>query len=527
MRLALLAKALLVGLLILGLSAPAPVAAADPDYALPGRLALPWACGQGHRITWTPADHWAKGKTVGVAFDFSMLEGTPLYAPVGGMAYFLRDERPSESNLGNYVELVADGDWLIRLAHLRDEQSGERRVKAGELLGYSGSSGASAAHLHLELLVREGKTWARPDLARLERLFGLATGDLVEGTILVNDGCPARLVLAGAVQPVQDHLPLGEAVELNVTLRNDGLEPITLNAIQVSLHDPTGKALMTEVQGTWLVEGKAPQSVVVRVQPNLPGTWQVRRVICQAGEVSYAFAAEGSFTADPSALKLVGVSSRPAFDVGERIVLEVWVENSGDSDLMVDDLRIEGLQPDGAPWTASAGGAVVIPRRSLSQFLLQSSTVLTNVGYWKITRVGYEREKQILYFAQVDESFALWGPELRVDRVAIYASQKSLDVFLMVTNIGTRDATLDALEVWGWKPDDEQQFSMKNAILRQLAPGRSALIRLARPLEPEEGLWRLVEAGYWTHGDYYRLALPEQPTVAVALPAPAEARSSP
>jgi hypothetical protein len=114
--------------------------------------------------------------------------------------------------------------------------------------------------------------------------------------------------------------------------------------------------------------------------------------------------------------------------------------------------------------------------------------------------------------------------------VALYASPKSLDVFLLLTNVGTRPAVLDALEAWGWKPDGEQQFTMKNSPLAyaggELLPGRSALIRLARPPEPEEGIYRLVEVGYWARGEYYRLALPEEPAVLVAPAISAEARPS-
>jgi len=534
MRRSSLSLALLVGLLIWVLGAPALAAGPEPDYALPGRFLLPWACGEAHKVTWTPADHWANGKTVGVAFDFSMSEGTPLHAPASGVARFLGDERSSASNLGNFLEIVVEGDWLIRLAHLRDEQSGERPVRAGELLAYSGSSGASAAHLHLELLVRDEKGWGRPDMARLERFFGLPMSDLVEGATLANDGCPARLALAGAVQPTREELPLGEAVELAVPLRNDGLEPLTLSAVQLALQDPIGQEQMAVAQGPWVIEGQALLSIPIGVHPDSPGTWKVQQVTCEVEGASQSFAAEGAFTDDfvpkitvsPSALKLVGITGREGFDVGQRIALEAWVENTSDADLAVDDLHLEGLQPDGAPWRASAGRAALIHRRSVSRFLLYSPTVPTRVGKWQMTRLGYEHEKQILYFARLERSFDVWGPELRVDRVALYASPKGLDTFLLLTNVGTRPAVLDALVAWGWEPDGEQQFSMKNSTLRELLPGRSALIRLTTPLELAEGTYRLAEVGYWTRGEYYRLALPEEPAVLVAPAISAEARSS-
>jgi hypothetical protein len=440
------------------------------------------------------------------------------------MAYFLHDKRPFESNLGNYIEFIVDGDWLIRLAHLRDLVLGQGWVRAGELLGYAGHSGASAAHLHLELFVRSGKKWVRPDIARIEHVFGLALADFVEGADIANDGCPAQLVLASAVQSSTEPIGLGEAAELNLALRNDGLDSVTLDNIQVSLYDPAGNALVAEAQGTWTVEGKAVCPVAVRVQPNMPGTWRIGRVTCQAGETSYALAAEGALTVSPSALRLVGISSQPSFAVGDRLTFEAWIENTGESDLVIDDLHFQGVRPDGVPWGASTGRAGVVPGRGVTRFLLHSSTVPMNVGFWKITRVGYEREKRLLFFGQADESFTVLGPELRIDRVAAYAGRGKLNVFLTITNVGTRVAAPDAIEVWGWKPDGEHPFSMRNDKAPVLAPGKSALVRLGAPLAPDEGLWRLVEAGYWTHGDFYPMELPEQPAVAVDQPTQGEMR---
>lgn len=506
---------LLGGLLIWAFGWPSPVAAGGPDYSLPGRLALPWACDQGYRVTWTPADHWANGKTVGLAFDFSLPEGTPLYAPADGMAYFLRDERSPERGLGHYVDLVVEGEWLVRLAHLRDERSGRQEVRAGELLGYSGSSGASAAHLHLELLVREDKAWVRPDLARLERLFGLPITALVRGGLIVNEDCPARLAVEGAVHPVHDPLPLGETVELELKLRNEGLKAIVLNAVQLALQPPEGEVVVAEIQGEWSIAGKTSQALLIPARPNMPGTWQVRHITCRTKEDSHTLPAEGSFTVEPSPLRLVGIVVRPAFEVGEHLELEVWVEHDGDAELTIDDLYVEGLQPDGLPWTASLGAPAILRQRSLSRFLLQSSTVPTRIGQWRITRVGYRQGKHLLYLARTSESFAVWGPELRVVRTAVYTTPKSLDVFLIVSNVGTRPAILDALEIWISQPGSQEPLSIQNTVLRQLEPGRSALIRLARTLDSAAGSWHVVEAGYWARGIYYRLALPDQAEKAI------------
>ena len=121
-------------LALLSLAVSTPVLAGEPNYAVPGRLALPWPCGEAYEVTWGPEGHWAHGKATGIAFDFSLPSGTPLFAPANGMACSLLDERFLETNLGPRVEIVVSDDWLVRLAHLRDPQSGGREVLRARLI---------------------------------------------------------------------------------------------------------------------------------------------------------------------------------------------------------------------------------------------------------------------------------------------------------------------------------------------------------------------------------------------------------
>jgi hypothetical protein len=51
---------------------------AGPSAATPAGFSLPWACGQGNRLTWGPEDHWAAAKATGLAYDFSLPVGVPL-----------------------------------------------------------------------------------------------------------------------------------------------------------------------------------------------------------------------------------------------------------------------------------------------------------------------------------------------------------------------------------------------------------------------------------------------------------------
>jgi hypothetical protein len=517
-----IARALVILIVLASTAAPAGLVAKDPAYDVPARLALPWACGAGYVVTWEPEGHWAERKATGLAYDFSMPEGTPLYSPGHGHIYYLRDERPFDTNLGNYVEIIIDNDWLVRLAHLRDVQTGEGPVRAGEFIGYSGRSGVPSAHLHMELFVRDGERWVAPSREELDELFRLPVADFVEGAVVTNDGCPAQVVMDGEVRPSASTVPLGEAVELVVPLRNDGLEPITLDTLQVSLSAPEGDPLVAHVEGEWFLDAKGQAEVSLWVRPPRAGEWAVGRITCGAGETAFGLSAAGTLVVEPSALRLVGIRVPPEVSIGERIGLEAWVENSGDDPLHVEGLEVWGLQPDGLPWTAATDSGGAIDPGEVRCFTLEGVTVPERVGAWQITHVGYRDAhvgpaEDALLFAAAGQSFHVVGPELRAESLNTTLEAGILRIALQLVNVGTETAVADRVEVWGWKPDGEEAFTLE-APVEALAPGESVRVRLEAPLGTEEGLWRLVEAGYWRDGTYMRVRLPEQPTVAMVSP---------
>jgi len=526
-------RALIILILLAGAAVPAglydgAIVAEDPAYDVPGRLALPWACGEGYVVTWDPAGHWAAGKATGLAYDFSMPEGTPLYSPGHGYIYYLSDERPFETNLGNYVEIVIEEDWLVRLAHLRDCRSGEGPVRAGEFIGYSGCTGVPLAHLHMELFVRDGSRWVAPSPDQLETLCGLPVADFVEGAVVANDGCPAKLALNGPVLPRAPSARLGETIDLVVPLRNDGLEPISVDVLQVSLTAPDGDPIIARAEGEWFLDAKSETEVTVAVFPPRAGEWRVRRVTCGAGEATFALPGEGTLLVEPSDLRLVGVSVPPEIRTGERILLEAWVENGGDTDLRVNGLAVRGVQPDGLPWLAVATRARTIRAGEARRFELEGVTVPERVGEWRLTAVSYRDEHVAcdgcpLQFAVAERSFDVVGPELRAESLATRLGEGRLSVSLVLQNVGTETAAMDRFEIWGWKPSGEQAFTLE-AHVDPLEAGASSLVWLKTPLDEDEGLWRLVEAGYWVDGTYIRVRLPDQPAMAVtsALPLPPE-----
>ena len=92
------------------------------------------------------------------ALDFEMPEGTPVHAARDGIVIGVKEDATrggasaAFAKDGNFVEVQhTDGTWAV-YAHLKHRgaavQAGQR-VKAGDLLGYSGATGmASGPHLH-------------------------------------------------------------------------------------------------------------------------------------------------------------------------------------------------------------------------------------------------------------------------------------------------------------------------------------------------------------------------------------------
>ncbi len=504
-------------LLIASLVGWLPAQAQGPDYTLPGGFALPWACGQGHRVSWEPEGHWEYGKATGIAYDFLLEEGVPLYAPMNGQAYFLRDERPFETNLGYYIEIMDEtGDWLVRLAHLRDEQQGERAVRAGELIGHSGASGVPSAHLHLELLMREGERWVRPDQAQLTRLFGLSPAELALGAYITNLGCPAQLTLSGEITPLQAEIALGEGVELLAPIYNEGLEPLRFDLLQIALYSTEGDALLAETQGDWSVDGKAQVEITVPVHPPSAGLWYVGRLTYRTEQGIMGTPARGQVEVTPSPLRHVGLGmSRGALSVGDLLRLYIWVENQGVEEMRLDALFIDGLRPDGVHWRAAYDEPLTLAPGEVQRVLVETDARLHQAGAWTLQRAGYRLEGREHLFAQLRRELVVNGPQLVVERIELFRSLEKAHVFVQVRNVGTALAEPEAIEIWGWKPGGES-FAERLHPVAPLDVGQAALLQLDIPIGSDQGLWKLVEAGYCQQGAYYRMALPMQPAVNVS-----------
>jgi hypothetical protein len=511
-----LARLATICLLLWGLTPGVCARAEEPDFGILERISLPWACGEGHRVTWNPESHWSQGNSRGLAFDLSMVEGTSILAPADGVATFKLDDTPFTPNLGNYVDLVIEGGWRLRFAHLRDAQEGERPVRAGEVLGYSGITGAEAAHLHMELFGPGKTSWPADDLQKITYLFGLPIEAWTEQAVIANKDCPANIILAGQVRVIQPHVGLGQPVDLVIPLRNIGSHETTLRTVQVVVSDGEGAALSFEAQGAWPTGVQEGKEVTVRAWPNVAGTWEVSRVTCIGDGVSTSVPTSASWVVDPSPLRLVGVRVPSALMVGERVALEAWVENTSADELWVDDIYVEGTRPDDFNWMASSGQGQSIPAGQVVRLALQSSTFPQHVGSWEMGRIAFGQGDHLFSFAEVQESFVVLGPQLVVDDIVASAGEEMLNIFLLLRNQGTEVAAPESIEVWGWQPEGEQAFSVSTDQPLTLDPGEAALIRLDVPLEHRAGSWRLVEAGYWSQSTWLRMSLPAYPTILVS-----------
>ncbi|MFL5729493.1 MAG: M23 family metallopeptidase [Cytophagaceae bacterium] len=96
-----------------------------------------------------------KVKKMHTGVDFSTPRGTPVYATGDGVIITVAK---NPGGYGNEIEIDHGFGYVTKYAHLdRFNVKSGQKVKRGELIGYSGNSGASTApHLHYEV-IHDGK----------------------------------------------------------------------------------------------------------------------------------------------------------------------------------------------------------------------------------------------------------------------------------------------------------------------------------------------------------------------------------
>jgi murein DD-endopeptidase MepM/ murein hydrolase activator NlpD len=145
--------------------APASKSAEPPEVQVPFGCGLVFPVSQGHDVgSHTYNDVYA--------WDFRMPEGVPIVAASDGVVRMARGDStvggcdPSYAPYANYVVVNHGNGYETQYLHFRDVtvKPGDR-VKAGDLLGYSGKTGwACGSHLHFKVARPDGAGWNNPSV---------------------------------------------------------------------------------------------------------------------------------------------------------------------------------------------------------------------------------------------------------------------------------------------------------------------------------------------------------------------------
>ena len=476
--------------------------AEGPDYGELGDWVLPWGCGEAYRVSWEPEGHWEYGKARGVAYDFVLPEGTPLYAPFDGTATFLEDTRPLETHFGHYVHIVSSsGDWLLRLAHLRDRQEGERWVSQGELIGVSGRSGVTADHLHFELLRWDGEQWVCPELERMVRICGLPRSSLFEGAYILRRGCKPELLQERALRLDPSAATLGQVALLTVPLDNIGGEMARIRQVQLVLQAPDGESATVDIEGNWWVPAEGQSDLVCPLNLPSPGVWRLIGVTCLGDDLAASWESAMTLTVQPGALSVASLTW-PAGDLAMGAALAPKLALVRGEDWSQAQCALQGTRPDDSIWR--------MPLRSehaADDWVAVAPLVVDQVGAWRADTLWLTRDGNAYALPLEEAGVTVHGPQLVVRGLNSYRGSDRLSLFLRVRNVGSMPLDLSALDVWGRCGEGDLTLGGRQAIAF-LWPHAPSYVQIDVPLAEDCSDWSLAEAGYWYRGNYYPLELP-------------------
>lgn len=503
--------ALLTVVHLSGLSSLPSVLAERRDYAAPAAWLLPWQSGETYHVTWGPRDHWTHGKATGIAFDFALPHGVPIFAPADGVAHYALDNRPLSTTLGNYVDLQTADGWLIRMAHLRDHRVETREVVAGELLGYAGASGVSASHLHVELLVFEDGAWRCPDPDRLVKLFGRPIGDFEPGALVINGGCTGMLVSGADARTLTPSIRLGEAALMLLPLRNEGERPLDVTSVQLVLESPIGETVFADAEGLWRFPARSLHTLALHVHADLAGVWEVRGVRYTTADHACALSMGGRLLVEGLPVALSSLAFDSSATIGAPVEVAVTLRHTGEEPLEADDLLVWGKNPSGGRWQATLGEPVRLDPGQEQNVPVRNGPVLDQVGVWLIDGVALVRNGRAYRIALHSAETTVSGPQLVMEGLEVFPSGTGGMILARVVNLGDQPARDVRVEVWGWHGDAGGEAGNAQARIAFLEPGRSTVLRLVISGVPNQPVWRLVGAGYWLGGNYVPMSLPDAP----------------
>jgi hypothetical protein len=213
---------LILSLLYVWLSPASSVHAGDPPVETRPYLELPFAGDTEYVVTCGYGCYQHDGSMT-YAVDFDIPEGVPILASAGGevMAITWEVGLPVRLNLGDALILYIDHGqgWVTRYVHLDGiTVSVGDTVEMGQIIGYSGKTGASGDHLHFEL--KYGGSLHSPSVP-VDELFG-GTEPVAGASYTSNNYPDPRSALEPAVEatasPVPTATPPSSPVESPVTI---------------------------------------------------------------------------------------------------------------------------------------------------------------------------------------------------------------------------------------------------------------------------------------------------------------------
>jgi len=91
--------------------------------------------------------------------DFAAPRGTPVIATGNGSVKFVKNNSNLQTGYGNYIEIDHGHGYISKYAHLSSVSITEGdEIKRGEVIGFVGSTGGSAApHVHYEIMLHGKK----------------------------------------------------------------------------------------------------------------------------------------------------------------------------------------------------------------------------------------------------------------------------------------------------------------------------------------------------------------------------------
>lgn len=206
----LILTALATAVLTLPPSNAALTAGTPPEVRVPFGCGLTFPVSQAHDTgSHLQNDVWA--------WDFRMPEGTPIVAAMDGTVRLARGDSAiggcgaEFAPYANYVVVRHAGGLETQYLHFSSVvvRAGDK-VKAGDLLGYSGKTGwACGAHLHFKMAREEGSGWNNPSVpARIvgygdpqaETLISAPSCSQPQPPVLFAEKAPPPAPVAGDVQ---------------------------------------------------------------------------------------------------------------------------------------------------------------------------------------------------------------------------------------------------------------------------------------------------------------------------------------